>query len=238
MTEAVKELVRNHRFYALVVAVLLIVYPLLIPEPRPHLDVLFVFINLAFVSLLVLWAVKGMGLTLSEMGLSRNNLGRGLLWGGLVGLTAPLVAFGLMNWSLIIQLPWWSDVGLTYPDLVYRVAFRIPVGTAAFEEIAFRGVLFGLLMREGVRKAIWLSSALFAIYHIGLVLRVMASNGITMVSLVEFIILAAVGVSITFIWGLAFAFVRYKGRNVAASILTHWMAYASANVLAFMLSTG
>jgi membrane protease YdiL (CAAX protease family) len=237
MPEAVKELVRNHRGYALVIAVLLVAYPLLLPEPKAHLDVLFVFINLAFVSLLVLWAVKGMGLTFSEMGMSRSNLGRGLLWGGLVGLTAPLVAWGLMNWSLVTQLPWWSDVGLTYPDLVYRVVFRIPVGTAAFEEIAFRGVLFALLIREGARKAIWLSSASFAIYHIGLVLRVMSSNGITTVSLVQFIILAVVGVGITFIWGLAFALVRYKGRHIAGSILTHWMAYASANVLAFVLSS-
>ena len=37
---------------------------------------------------------------------------------------------------------------------------------AAFEELAFRGVLFGLLMQEGESKALWLTSGIFGVYHL------------------------------------------------------------------------
>ncbi len=62
-------------------------------------------------------------------------------------------------------------------SILHRVGFSIPLGTAVFEEVAFRGVLFGLLMRRrGTATAIWLSSALFGLYHIGLTVRFVTAD--------------------------------------------------------------
>ncbi len=220
--------------YLAAVCVFLVAYPILMPEPTADMDILFVAINVTVAALLVLWAVKLAGLSPSEVGLSRDTLGRSLLLGTLVGLIAPAVAFGLFHWPVFRQQDWWAELGMTFPTLLYRLAIRIPLGTAAFEEVTFRGVVFGLFLREGTGKAIWLSSALFGIYHIGLIVRVLDSSNIVFMQM-PFAAMVAAGIVVTAIWGLIFALVRQKSGNVAGSIVTHWMAYASANVLGFIL---
>jgi membrane protease YdiL (CAAX protease family) len=228
-----KEAVVSRRLYLAVVCVFLVAYPILMPEPTADMDILFVAINVTVAALLVLWAVKLAGLSPSEVGLSRDTLGRSLLLGTLVGLIAPAIAFGLFHWPVFRQQDWWAELGMTFPTLLYRLAIRIPLGTAAFEEVAFRGVVFGLFLREGTGKTIWLSSALFGIYHIGLIVRVFDSSNIVLMQM-PFAAMVVAGVVVTAIWGLIFALVRHKSGNVAGPIVTHWMAYASANVLAFI----
>jgi hypothetical protein len=217
------------------VALALVLYPLVLPEPSPGRDLPFIAVSLAFVALLVVVAVKWLGLSMEDVGLGKGTVWKSLLLGTLVGATAPFIAFGLMNIPNITHLPWWRDMGLDVPQLMYRIAFRIPVGTAAFEELAFRGVLFGLLLREGVWKAAWTSTGVFALYHVSLILRMFgADNGEA--SLLWFVGLVGGGVAVTFIWGLAFAFVRAKSGHIAGCIVTHWLAYSSANVLGFVLA--
>lgn len=228
MPEAAKEWVKSQRLQPVAVAVLLIAYPIILPEPTTELDPLFVVVNLVFASLLVLWAVKRSGLGLSELGLGRSTLGRSLLLGGLIGACSPLIAYGLYKWPFFQGLPWWGQISIPFESLYYRLGFRIPVGTAAFEEVTFRGVLFALLVREWGKSAIWLSTSIFGIYHIGLIARIVGRAGVDTWPMVGMI---AGGVAVTLIWGLIFAFIRYRSGNVAGSALAHWMAYSSANVL-------
>jgi len=234
MPGIVRESVRAHRLHLSVLAGLLLAYPLLMPAPSAPLDPLFVIVNVGVAALLVLWAVKVTGLAPSELGLSRDTLRRSLLLGGLVGLLAPAMAFGLAQWDTFREMPWWGEFAFTPQFLVYRVAFRIPLGTALFEEVAFRGVLFGMLLREGKGAAIWLSSALFGLYHVGPTVRLIDSSGLQL-SRTEVIVLVAGGAVFTFLVGLVFAAVRYKSRNVAGPTLTHWMADACATLLVFAL---
>jgi len=226
--EAVKEWGKSQRLQIGVVAALLVAYPLILPEPTPELDPAFVIINLVFAALLVLWAVKKGGLSLKELGLGRHRLGRSVLLGGLIGLSAPLIAVGLYSWPFFQHLPWWNQVTIPFESLFYRIGFRIPVGTAIFEEITFRGVLFALLFREWGKSAIWLSTSIFGIYHIGLIARILGHAGIGSWPMIGMI---AGGVAVTLIWGLIFAFIRYRSGNVSGCALAHWLAYSSANVL-------
>lgn len=195
---------------------------------------MFVAINVGVAALLVLWVVKVAGLTSSELGLSRNTVGRSLLLGGLVGLLAPAIAFGLVQWSTFREMPWWGGFAFTPQLLLYRAAFRIPLGTALFEEVTFRGVLFGMLLRQGKGLAIWLSSALFGLYHVGLTIKLIDSSGLQL-SRMEVIALVAGAAVVTFLVGLVFAAVRYKSGNVAGPGLTHWMADVCANLLVFAM---
>jgi membrane protease YdiL (CAAX protease family) len=177
-----------------------------------------------------------MGLTLAEVGLGRKTVRSSLLLGLSLGLCAPLIALGFTKWSLITGLPWWDNAIVSDSSLLYRLAFRIPVGTAAFEELAFRGVLFGALMHEGENKALWLTSGIFGLYHISLIVRVIDAAGLGPLPPLELAGLILAGVAITFIWGLAFGFVRWRSGNVVGAIVTHWLAYASANVLLLVLT--
>ncbi len=51
--------------------------------------------------------------------------------------------------------------------MAYQTLLRIPLGTALLEEVAFRGVLFGVwLETAGARRALIGSSVAFALWHI------------------------------------------------------------------------
>ena len=95
-----------------------------------------------------LGAAAASGLTASDLGLSRDRLRAGFRMGS--AAAAPVVAaFGLA--ALIpATRPLLGDqriAGLDRRQLAYDVLLRIPVGTVAWEEIAFRGVLRAALRR-------------------------------------------------------------------------------------------
>ena len=57
--------------------------------------------------------------------------------------------------------------GASRADVAYQVLVRIPLGTVVLEEVAFRGVLYGLLRHwYGVPWATVVSSALFGLWHV------------------------------------------------------------------------
>lgn len=56
--------------------------------------------------------------------------------------------------------------GVTGRRAAFMIGVRIPVGTAALEEIAFRGVLLGALLGEGTAVAVAASSIAFGLWHV------------------------------------------------------------------------
>ena len=93
-------------------------------------------------------AAAASGLTAGDLGLGRDRLGAGLRLGSLAA--APVVAaFGLAALTPATR-PLLDDqriAGLDRRQLAFQVLLRIPVGTVAWEEIAFRGVLQAALRR-------------------------------------------------------------------------------------------
>ncbi|MFD7446551.1 CPBP family intramembrane glutamic endopeptidase [Streptomyces sp. NPDC059909] len=108
------------------------------------------------------------GLTWDELGLGGSSARRGLRW-GLVLAGAVIVVY-----LLALALPYTREAfqderaaELTAGQLVYRVLARVPFGTVLLEEIAFRGVLWGMMRRRwGAAWATGVSSALFGLWHI------------------------------------------------------------------------
>lgn len=116
---------------------------------------------------LLLGLARLAGLSWAELGLGPGTWRRGLTWAAvIIGVVAVVLAAGA-------ALPLTRDA---FRDSRYdldlgqalRTAFvLIPVGTVLLEEVAFRGVLWGLLRRlGGTVLATSVSSALFGLWHI------------------------------------------------------------------------
>ena len=116
---------------------------------------------------LLLWLARLAGLSWAELGLGPGTWRRGAKWAGtVIGVVALVIAAGA-------ALPLTRDAfhdsryDLAWPQAVLTAFVLIPVGTVLLEEVAFRGVLWGLLRRlGGTALATAGSSALFGLWHI------------------------------------------------------------------------
>ncbi|MFN3974162.1 MAG: type II CAAX prenyl endopeptidase Rce1 family protein [Dehalococcoidia bacterium] len=135
----------------------------------------YVPLNGAVGLLLVLVARWGLGLPWEGMGLGGRGVWAGAGWGALVGLALglPLLAGAFLFPHLPGPARGFAppSAPTTLGALAYHLLLRIPVGTALFEEVAFRGVLYGLLaQRWGAPPALLVSAAAFALWHCGPIL--------------------------------------------------------------------
>jgi len=116
---------------------------------------------------LLVWLGRLAGLSWRELGLGPGTWRRGLTWAAVVvGIVAVVLAVGA---ALPLTRDAFRDsryhVGLG--DALLTAFVLIPVGTVLLEEVAFRGVLWGLLRRiGGTFVATTVSSALFGLWHI------------------------------------------------------------------------
>jgi membrane protease YdiL (CAAX protease family) len=180
--------------------------------------------NLALLGLTLLIARRA-GTTWTSMGLRRDRATRGLKLGVMIvaGVAvAMFLALALSSINEILHDDRFVDssVGL----LLFHALIRIPLGTALYEEVLFRSVIFGMLVRRytPLKAAIW-SSLLFGLWHILPILDVVRTNpagthfdGITGTS-----IAVVVGVSVTFVAGLALLWIRLFANSILASVIVH-----------------
>jgi uncharacterized protein len=187
--------------------------------PRPGWT--YVPVNLGVgVGLVALARRRGFGWR--SLGFGRRQAGPGLRWGGGV---AAVVGAGL---AVAVSVPGLRPLladdrlaGVGTGEAAYRALFRIPLGTALFEEVAFRGVLLAVWARHrGMREAVIGSSALFGIWHVVPTLHALDANqpdasGVALTAGV------AGGVAVTAVAGLGFCFLRLRSDSVLAPFLAH-----------------
>ena len=107
------------------------------------------------------------GLSWAELGLARHTWGKGALIA--VGSVVAVVAVYWLAAVLPATRQAFSDVRyqMPIPRALITAFVAIPVGTVLIEEIAFRGVLMGLITRRrGVRWGSATSAALFGLWHV------------------------------------------------------------------------
>jgi membrane protease YdiL (CAAX protease family) len=107
------------------------------------------------------------GLSWRELGLGAGTWRRGLAWAGAVIGAVALVFAAAAALPLTRGLFRDSRYRLDLGNALLTAFVLIPVGTVLFEEVAFRGVLWGLL-KKGRREltATAVSSALFGLWHV------------------------------------------------------------------------
>jgi len=208
--------------------------------PQQLHDRWYVLVNLGFLAVLVLWAIVYHGIDRTVLGLRWPKAGWSALWGLGVGLVVISPLFVLLAfpsfYSDKINDPRLS--GLNASDLVYRAAVRIPLGTALFEEMAFRGLLFAALMRFGIAQAIWASSLVFALWHIMPTWELIQASTLADLSVPLKGMALIGGLLATFVGGLLFALLRRRTGSVTGPIVAHATINSLALVAVFLGQAG
>ncbi|MDP8991617.1 MAG: CPBP family glutamic-type intramembrane protease [Actinomycetota bacterium] len=176
--------------------------------------------NVVVGTALVALARRG-GLSWEALGMGRRHVGRGIRTGAVAAAVAAAAMLAGAAWPLTRGL--FDDervaVDAGTGELAYQTLVRIPVGTVAFEELAFRGVLLGLLLRRlSPAAAVAVDSALFGLWHIVPTLATARANQITGAGRVG---LVAGAVVVTAVGGAVFCALRLRGRHLLAPALLH-----------------
>lgn len=183
-------------------------------SPFPRL--LYVPLNLSAGALLGLASFTWLGLEPSDLGLTENGfkdvaLGTGL---GLL-VVSPLLAAAA--WRASARLIADARVaGMSGGALAFEVFVRIPLGTALFEEFAFRGVLLAV---SGSHRQLW-SSLAFGLWHVTPTLNLIRANR-PEASLGTALLGVSAGVVLTAAAGMALASLRQASDGLAAPIALH-----------------
>ncbi len=185
--------------------------------------------NLVLAALLLLLA-RRLGFTWRDLGLDPTDLREGLRWGrAAVLVVAVAVALGAGLSDVIPPLGALLDdsrADLPFPDLVHAVLVRIPLGTALFEEVAFRGLLLAALLQ--VTSPVWAvtwSSVVFGLWHVAPTIVTLRINEVAPTSSAGLGAIAG-GVLVTAIGGALFAWLRVASGSLAAPLLAHWATNA------------
>jgi uncharacterized protein len=175
---------------------------------------------------LLLLVGRAAGLSWEALGLGREALARAALWGG---LAAGLIAIG---YAIAIAIPparrFFRDPRYRLgPGAALHAAFvAIPLGTVVFEEVAFRGVLWGLVEHDhGALWATAVSSPLFGLWHVLPALELANTNTAVTGDTSERhkTSVAVLGtVFFTTVAGVVFAELRRQTGSVLAPMLLHW----------------
>ncbi|AEA25023.1 Abortive infection protein [Pseudonocardia dioxanivorans CB1190] len=120
--------------------------------------------NLAVAALLVVVA-RGCGVTWADLGLSRATVRRGLGVGAIA--FAAVAVLYLVALAIPATREAFQDSRAAGPlgAMLFAALIRIPLGTAVLEEVAFRGVLPGLVGGSWWRRTL-VSSGLFGLWHV------------------------------------------------------------------------
>jgi uncharacterized protein len=183
----------------------------------------------ALAAAVALAAATATGLTADDLGLRRDRLAQGLRLGS--AAAAPLVAaFGLAALTPATR-PLLDDqriAALSGPQLAYHVLLRIPVGTVAWEETAFRGVLHAALRRVLAEPAATaVACAIFGIWHIRPTAEALAANRLApgRGARVSAVAATAAGTAAA---GALLSLLRQRSGSLAAPVILHLAANCSA----------
>jgi CAAX protease family protein len=162
------------------------------------------------------------GLRAEELGLGRDRLGAGVRLGAAVA--GPVVAAYGVAVVVPAARPLLDDrrvAGLDGRQLAYQVLVRIPVGTVAWEEIAFRGVLQAALRR--VLDEPWataVGASVFGLWHIRPTAGTLAVNGLAPGRRARILAVTGVVAGMTGA-GVVLSLLRERSGSLAAPVLLH-----------------
>jgi membrane protease YdiL (CAAX protease family) len=213
---------------------LVVVYNPLVNTVIP--DAVHVPSNLSLGAVLA-WLALRAGATPGVLGLGRDRLRHGLALGAAVGAAVALAV------ALLLAFPAGREalgddrfVPVGTGEALVEVLVRIPLATALGEEVIFRAVLLGLLLRRfAVGRAVLLSALVFGLWHIAPTL--VEGEGANAEPAAAFGAVAG-AVAATIGAGVAFAWLRLRSGSILAPVLVHWAINGSAYLAGWLVVSG
>jgi membrane protease YdiL (CAAX protease family) len=186
----------------------------------------------------MLAAAAASGLTADDLGLRRDRLRSGLRLGSMAA--APVAAACGLAALTPATRPLLNDqrvAGLDRSQLTYHVLLRIPLGTVAWEEAAFRGVLQAALRRVLAEPAATaVASAVFGIWHIRPAAEALAANRLATTRGARISAVTAT-VAGTAAAGALLSHLRSRSGSLAAPVLLHLAANCTAPLASALART-
>ena len=187
-------------------------------------DVWHIPFNLGVLGVALLVARRA-GTTWTTMGLRPDRIRRGVAVGGaIIGVIALVLAVG-------VAVPATRDlfrdervIENSTTWVLLQAFVRIPLATALYEEVLFRGIVFGMLARRRSPLVAGLvTSVLFGLWHILPTLDTLQTNpaGNMFTGVLGLVVAIAGAIAGTFIAGLAFLWVRLYANSTYAPVLAH-----------------
>jgi len=167
------------------------------------------------------------GLSWQDLGLGRGTWRPGLKWAAIeiaiVGVVLAAAAALPLTREAFRDTRYRLDLG----DALRTSLLLIPIGTVLVEEVAFRGVLWGLLREvKGPRTATVVSSALFGVWHVlpslGLTTSNQAIGGTVGGGRSAQTATVLVTVLFTGLSGVVFCELRRRSGSILAPAGLHW----------------
>ncbi|WP_030385448.1 CPBP family intramembrane glutamic endopeptidase [Streptomyces sp. NRRL S-241] len=193
------------------------------------------------VSGLLLGVLRAAGGTLADAGLAPGTYARGARWA--LALIALVGAVYLAGALLPATRGLFEDqryAGMDGGEVLLRAFVLVPLGTVLVEEVAFRGVLYGLVRRA--RGAVWataVSSLLFGLWHVLPSLHLAAAKpavGTVVGQSATGAVLAVLGaVLFTAAAGVLFCELRRRSDSLLAPMGLHWAVNALGYLVGFLL---
>ncbi|MGI9648078.1 MAG: CPBP family intramembrane glutamic endopeptidase [Acidimicrobiia bacterium] len=195
-------------------------------------------LNLAAVALLLLVARRA-GLSWELMGLGKAGVSTRARIGAIAaGAVAAAVAVIALVPSTREYLADDRFIGVGVWEMLYETLVRIPIGTALAEEIAFRGVLLGLLLLWlSPFRAVVISSVLFGLWHIWPAIEALETNPAADLTSGPFATILEVGIQVLVAAaaGAAFARLRIRGGSLMSPVLAHWALNGTAYLAGWLV---
>ncbi|USQ85536.1 CPBP family intramembrane metalloprotease [Streptomyces phaeoluteigriseus] len=198
-------------------------------------------VTAVLVSVLLLAVLHWADGTWDDAGLAPGTFARGARWAltliGLVGLVYLAGAL-LPATRTLFEDQRYED--MSGSELLLRAFVLVPVGTVLLEEIAFRGVLYGLVRRaRGVVWATVVSSLLFGLWHVLPSLHLAASkpalNSVFGDSAFGAAVAVMGAVLFTAAAGVLFCELRRRSGSLLAPMGLHWAVNALGYLFGFLL---
>ncbi|MBN2169645.1 MAG: CPBP family intramembrane metalloprotease [Actinobacteria bacterium] len=174
------------------------------------------------------------GVSMYDMGLERSQVAAGLKYGlySVVPIAAVIAAGVAIPWTREMFLDT-GVVGASTGKALYEMLIRIPIGTALCEELIFRGALLGVFLRNrSTLMAVWLSSAVFGLWHVSPTLQSLSTNpaaaGVSGLPLKLGIVIGVVAATTGA--GAGLSWLRLKSK----SIIAPWIAHTCLNSFAYL----
>jgi uncharacterized protein len=172
----------------------------------------------------LLLVARSADLSWAELGLARAAVVRGA-WCGAVAALMVAIGYGVAlaipaTRSAFRDTRYQLEAG----SALYTAFVAVPLATVVFEEVAFRGVLWGLITHDhGALWATGASSVLFGLWHVLPALAAARTNTALRAEGRRRLLLTTLGtVAFTTVAGLVFAELRRRSGSLLAPVGLHW----------------